>query len=498
MTGFRVQGSTTGNVAEVNANNQLQVNTPLASAQAGFASLVTENDPGTITGSRFMRSLKVSDNYRLKVGSTTPLFDYQFTSTSQDTDFWKYVSSTMTATQSGGYLYLNNSNTTTTGTGVSMQTWRYFKMMSNASLYVETTVNLNSTPLANQVVELGLFVGTQSSAPSDGVYFRLNSSGIFGVVNYNGTETVTGSGITAMNYTLANGESYRLGINITQYRVDFWIDGYIAASGSINGYTEMLGATINTPVSNPTPFITNALPLCIQQRNIGAVGAGTQLQLQVGSVRVDQEDLQLGMPYPHIQSAYGMAYQGLPGGTQNTLTNYTNNISISPAILSNTTANITGLGGIASVTVPAGLNTDGIIFAYQNPIGSTTQTPRTLIITGVQIHSAVSSALSATIWTNLYSVAFGATSVSLATTQSSSFTSATTKFPKILPLGIDNYVASAAAGVLGNIAPINVDLQHSPIVINPGEWVVLISRSINGPPASGAVTVTCIFKHYWI
>jgi hypothetical protein len=498
MTGFRIQGSVTGNVAEVTTNNQLEITMPLVSSQGGYASLVSEIDPGTVTGSRLMRSLKCSDNYRLKTGAITPLFDYQFTATAQDTDFWKYESSTMTATQTGGYLYLNNNTITTTLTGVSMQTWRYFKLLSNAELYVEATINLNADPLANQVVELGLFLGTQNSAPADGVYFRLNSTGLFGVVNNNGTETITGSGITPIAYTLNVGQNYRLGINITQARVEFWIDGFISANAPINGFTSTLGASINTPIANATPFLTNALPFCVQQRNSGAVGGGTQLELQVGSVRVEQDDLALGMPFSHIQNTYGLAYQGLPGGIQNTLSNYTNNVSISPAVLSNTTANITSLGGIAAITVPTGLNTDGIIFAYQNPPGSTTQIPRTLVITAISIHSVVSTVLAATIWSNLYAVAFGSTAVALTTSQSTSFSSATTKAPKILPLGIDNFAASAAVGVLGNTIPIVADFSESPLIINPGEYVALITRAINGPPATGAITVTCAFKQYWI
>lgn len=498
MDGIRIQGSITGNVAEVTSNNQLEVNAPLTASQAGFISLVSEIDPGTSTGSRLMRSLKCSDNYRLKAGTVTLLFDYQFTATAQDTDFWKYMSSTMTATQTGGYLYLNNSATTISTTGVSMQTWRYFKLMANAELYVEATINLNVAPLANQVVELGLFLGTQTTAPADGAYFRLNSTGLFGVINNNGTETVTGSGVTPINYTLTPGQSYSLGINITQYRTEFWINGYVSANAPINGQTNILGAVISTPIANTLPFLTNALPFCVQQRNSGAVGGGTQLELQVGTVRVEQDDLQLGMPFSHIQSAYGLAYQGLPGGTQNTLSNYTNNISISPAVLSNTVTNIAALGGISAVTVPAALNTDGIIFAYQNPPGSTTQIPRTLIITSISIHSVVSTVLAATIWSNLYSVAFGNTTVSLTTDQSASFITATTKAPKILPLGIDNFAASAAVGTLGNINPIVGDFSQSPLVVNPGEYVMLIARAINGPPASGALTVTCAFKHYWV
>ena len=149
MAGLPIQGNTSGNIAEVTANNQLQVNLPLNSTQAGFVSLVAENDPGTLVGTpsgavgpRFVKSLYASDDFRLSIGQTTPLFDYQFTSNSQDTNFWYYKFTTMTATQSGGFLILNSNNTATAATGVAMQTWRYFKVMANAQLYTVFSVNI--------------------------------------------------------------------------------------------------------------------------------------------------------------------------------------------------------------------------------------------------------------------------------------------------------------------------------------------------------------------
>jgi len=481
---LRIQGATSGNVAEVNANNQLQVNTPLTSTQAGFVSFTSELDPGTVTGYRTMRQVKCSNEYRLQCGMATPLFDYQFNAAAQDTDFWKYVSSTMTASQSGGFLILNTASTAATGSGVSMQTWRYFKIMSNASLYVEMTINLSAYILANQIAELGLFVGTQTTAPVDGVYFRLNSNGLFGVINNSGTETVTGP----LMQVLSAGQSYQIGINITQYKVEFWLGG---AGGT-------LAAVINIPPGNTQPFAFAALPLCLQQRNSGAVGGAPQMMLKVGSVRVEQNDLQLGIPFSHIQSAYGMAYQGLPGGTQGNLSNYTYNVAPAATVLNNTTANITSLGGLAIATVTLAINTDGIIFAFTNPAGSISQTPRTLVITSVNIQSVVTTIMAATASSYLYSLAFGGTSVSLATAETASFVTASTKSPKILPLGIDTYIATAPVGTLGNPSPIVADFSQSPIVVNPGEVVEIISRCLVGPPASGAITITCGIKHYWI
>jgi hypothetical protein len=487
---FSIQGATSGNIAEVSEENQLQTNPPLTSIEAGFVSVDAEIDPGTYIGYRYVRSLKCSDEYRFQTGKMTPIFDYQFTNTAQDTDFWRYTFTSMTAIQLGGFLVFNSNATLTASTGVTMQTWRYFKVMSNAELYVEITINLTAYPLANQIAEFGLFIPTQTTAPADGVYFRVNNNGLFGVLNNSGTETMTGPLFT----TLAIGESYQLAINIAQYKVEFW-------AGGVGG---TLLAVINVPPGNTQPFASTALPLGLQQRNSGGLGAVLDttpvMQLKVGSVLVSQDDLILGMPYSHIQGAYGLAYQGLPGGTQGNLASYSvnNATALTATVLNNTTANITGLGGLAETTVTFAINDDGIVFAYTNPAGGISQTPRTLVITSINIQSIVSTVMAATASSYMYSVAFGGTSVSLLTAQTASFVSATTKSFKIFPLGIETYAASAPVGTLGSSSPIVADFLQSPIVVNPGEVVEIISRCLVGPPASGAIITTCGIKHYWI
>ena len=489
MSGLKLEGSTTGNVVEVNANNQLQINNPLTSTQAGFASIVCENDAGTVVGSRTMVAPRCSDDYRLKVGLTTPLFDYQFTNTAQDTDFWYYKSGTMTATQSAGFLNLNAISSTGSGNGCLMQTWRVFKVMANAELYVTITINVPAAPLANEVAEFGLFIGTAAAAPgtapADGAFFRLSNAGLIGVINNAGTETPTGVLISAGSIVI--GQSYQLGINMTTYQTEFW-----------NNNT-LLG-TLPTPAGNVMPFASGALPLCVQQRNSGAVGGGTNMQLKIGSVRVEQDDLALGMPLSHIQAAMGYAYQGLPGGTQGTLSNYTNNIALTPFALANVgTGALTGLGGIAAINPTLAAGTDGVIFQFTNPAGGVAQVPRTLVITGVSVQGAVTTILSNAVASVLvYSLAFGATALPLATAQGATFTTATTKAIKTVPIGIETYGINAAVGTLGCPTPLTADLSQAPICVNPGEFVCLIARQVGTVTSSGAVTVMYNVKHYWI
>jgi hypothetical protein len=491
MAGIPIQGNTSGNIAEVTSNNQLEVNMPLTSSQAGFVSLVTENDPGTFVGTpsgtvgpRFMRPLYASIDNRLTVGQTTPLFDYQFTSTAQDTNFWYYKLTTMTTTQSGGFLTLNANSTATTATGTAMQTWRYFKVMANAELYMTFAINITYPALANQIAEFGLFLQTVTTLPVDGVYFRLTSAGLFGVQNNSGTELAT----SVFNVTITPGTTYQLGINITQYQTEFWMNN------------ALLG-TLPVPVGNVQPFATTALPLCIQQRNSAAVGGGSQMQLKVGSVRVEQDDVQLGAPFSHLQSAEGLAYQMLPGGAGQTgLTNYTNLVTYTATGLSNSAAPAQAqyLGGFLPYNPTLTANNDGILFSYQNPVGGVSQIPRTLVITGIQLHGIVTSALTGGPVTNIYTIAYGNTAIALSTAQSGSFVSGTAKAIRTVTIGMDTYAVTAAAGVLGTPLPISSDFSQSPIVVNPGEYVALMIRNIGTVTSGGVITVSCTFKHYWI
>ena len=470
----------TGTQADVDANNNLHTNPPLTSSLAGFESGVSENDHGTITGSRSMKEFYSSDDYRLAVGMVTPLFDYQFTGTAQDTGQWKCSFTTMTITESGGYITLNSNSTVTTTTGCALATWRYFKVMGNAELFPVFSILITAAPLAGQVGEVGLFAPTATTVPGDGAYYRITSAGLIGVVNYNGTETTL-----TLPQTLVVATSYQLGINVTQYAVEFWVNN-------------LLYGTLPVPSGNGQPFSSAALPLCIQQRNSGAIGGGVQMQIKCSSVHVEQDDVQFGMPVSHLLAAAGQAYQGQEGGTPGTLAIVTNNTTPAAAALANATALVTALGGIAQVNPTLAAGTDGILFSYQNPAGGAAQIPRTLVITGVQLHGVVTTVLAGGPVINAAVLNFGHTAVTMLTTEGASFSNGTTKVPRKIPIGWESYATTAAVGTLGTATPLILDLIQSPVVVNPGEYVAITLRNQGTVTTTGAIQYLCTIKHYWI
>ena len=104
---FKIAGSATNYIAEVDVNNNLKANLPTTEAQSGFASMSSEIDAGTVTGSRYNKSVEVSDDFRVRVGVDTMLFNDTFVGTAINTANWSTVLTTMTNTVASGFSSLN-------------------------------------------------------------------------------------------------------------------------------------------------------------------------------------------------------------------------------------------------------------------------------------------------------------------------------------------------------------------------------------------------------
>src|SRR3972149_486062 len=134
MAGIRIEGNTSGNVAEVDSNNNLKTNLPTAKAQAGFVTQIFEKDAGTITGSRQLLTPDVSHYNRLNVALDSPLSTYNFTPITQNTGDFKHAFTTMTMTQSGGFLNVNPASATVSGNYAYLQSWKYFSLTAFGGL----------------------------------------------------------------------------------------------------------------------------------------------------------------------------------------------------------------------------------------------------------------------------------------------------------------------------------------------------------------------------
>lgn len=473
-------GSGSGNVAEVDSNNQVLVKPSTTDANTGKVRFMSENNSES-GGGLYLKSPETSSDYRLRIGQDSLLFKDNFNATAQNTAIWRHVFSTMTMTQSGGFLNVNAGAATTSGNSASMQTHQYFPLIGTAPIYGEFVGSPVNTFLANQVLETGFFIPNASSAPADGVFFRITSAGVFGVLTYNGVETAT----STIPVTMTSGENFEFTIVVDERKVEFWINN--------ENFTE-----IAIPSGNAQPMLSGSMPFSIQMRNTGTVSGSPVAQFKVGNVSVTLADVQVPVSGPTWAALNGWNHQGLNGGTMGQLVQFSNTAEPTGAAATNTTAALgTGLGGLFKANAMASSATDLIISSYQNPAGGVNQTARNLIITGVWADVTNQVVAVATTAFNLQcAIAFGHTAVSLATTETASFATATTKAPRRVPVGSLYLPVAAAVGQNSNRI---VCQFNTPLIVYPGQFVAFIVKPILGTATATETLLFNIgFDHYFM
>ena len=476
---IEVIGGTSGVKADVDANNRVKVSfdTGANPAQVGGVRLFSENDTGTSTGTPYLVSPESDDDYRMRIAHEA-IFDTEtFNYTAQNTGKHIYRNTTLALTWAASGLTTNSGNITTTTTGASFQTYAEFPLLGVSQLYCEMQASLTQQPTTNTIIDFGMFraATTNPFAPTDGVYFRLTSAGIFGVINFNGTETTTSP---FSGFTYANNEKHQFIIALHEEDVEFWIDG-------------VLYGTMPTPVGQGQPCMSASLPFMVRHAIAGgAAGAALSFVLNDYVISIGGPNIALTASVMG-QRIYG-SYQGLSGGTMGSLATYPNSTNPTAAAPSNTalTANLpTGLGGQGVVTAAAAAATDGIWGSVQIPAGTANVQGRRCVIRGVRIDAVNTGAAVATTATTLqFSLAFGHTAASLATTEA-----ATTKAPRRVALGYMTWPVAAAIGQGPQGGPINVDFGDAPIFVNPGEFVALVGKFLVGT-ATASQTISFVWQ----
>jgi len=457
--------------------------------------MFAENDGGQKTGTPVLSSPYVTFNNNMQVGTMTPMFEYFFNGAAQDTANIYHAFTTMTATQGGGSLLLNANSSIASGVGAYISTKKYFPLLGNAGMKVGFIVSFTQPALANENVCFG--IGNPASVtadPVDGVWFKYTSAGIIGVAGYNSTITPTGVlPVGQTPFIPVTAQNYLFEIRINDRQVTFWVD------------TILLGAVV-IPSGQAVPFMFDALPAFAHMYNSGAV-SGTAMQVKLSTIIVDQLDQNISKPYSHIQAAKGLSiYQGLQGGTMGATAfwaagaNPTTALPAGVSLTANLPTSLSGGQGLATLWNLAA--TDMVMTQALVPVGSVNQTPRTLYITGVKI-----SALSYTaVWTApaagphmlMWGIFYGNTTVNPTTAESATFVTATVKAPRKVPIGLMSWATTATPiGTPPDRGEIAMTFQ-TPIVVNPGEYIQLICKMLNGAAtATGGLFFTYTFDGYW-
>lgn len=471
--------------ANLDAGGNVKVALSNTDAYVGAVRLMSENDDGTKTGVAYLKSPETSSDYRLRVGTDTVLFSDTFNATTQNTTNWSYTFVTLTAAQLGaGTVNFGNVQGTANTHGAFMRTFEYFPLIGTAPLAGEFSVG----PFGTQIITDEVFLcgfgtpGAAVSPPIDGVWFKYTNAGWTGVLMYNNAATETGVIWDTVDTPV--GEIHRFVIVVGEEVVEFWRD-------------DVLLAELSVPGGQGAPFIQGSLPAFMQKYCTGTVSNTNTMR--VSDVTVSLMDVASNKPWAHQMAVAGsMANVGQNGHTQGKTSLWTNNTAPTAIALTNTTAAFTGLGGIVAVLPTLTANTDGILINYTNPAATVNITGRNLIVTGVKIQGAVSVILAGGPVIYAYALAFGHTAVSLTTGETASFATNTTHAPRILPIGIESFPATAAVGTVGTEGSGTCILDlGSPICVRPGENVAVIARNIGVVTTTGAITNIVSIQGYW-
>lgn len=467
------------NITNVDAGGNVKTTLPSDATYAGYVKLAGELSESTDPYGTLVQDIRSSAQGRLAVGQAVMLFNDVFNYTTLNSATWQAPTTTQTVTVGSGLLTLNASAITTLNTVSRVTTWAFFPLQSDFATYAVWDAYLTQAPVINCTIEIGFIQCTASTAPTDGAFFRYDATGTLkAVLNNNGTEFTS----AALAIPSA-GVSHKWKIVMENDRCLFYIDG---ACQSV----------IAAPSAMGMPTFTPAQPFTARLYN-GGTAPTIANTLKIGYVFVGLQDAGgLGKDNATIAAIAGRhGSQGQNGQTVGTTALYTNSLAAGAgAVMTNTTAALgTGLGGQFSALPTLAAGTDGIVCSYLNPAATANVPGKTLYIRGIRISSVVTTVLvgNATPVVFLYSLAYGHTSLSLATTES-----ATAKAPRRIPLGSESFIAAAPVGATGSSSGVTVPFL-CPIAVNPGEYVAIAAKNVGVITTSGVVTFLVSFDSYW-
>jgi hypothetical protein len=489
MAGFRIEGNTSGNVAEVNDTNQILVAMGDDSTKNGELSISSRSDAGLITGVVLDIPPESDQDYRQRVAQDRLEFWETWAGAALNSACWSSTVTTAATAVASAELALNSASSTAANAVARVTSYRTFAMPSPGVLAADFTLRvLTSDPgVLNTTWEVGFFIASGTTAPTDGVFLRMSAVGELRlVVNFNGTETQ--SGVIDYAATPTGWSSALLPINeargviLTMHddAARLWIE-------------DALVAEVESPTSTPMPTQSQALPFNVRIYN-GAVAPATATQLRIGPVSISMGGLGVNVASVAESAtlAGGGGYQGQSGATMGSTANWANSAAPAAASLSNTAAGYATLGGQFSFAAPAGAETDFALFAYQVPAAAAGSHNRNLIIHGVRVDAVNIGAAVATTATVLqWAIGVGSTAVSLATAEA-----ATTRAPRRVALGVQSWIVGSAIG-----APVEA-IRHTfrgGLLAEAGSFVhIMVKVPVGTATASQVIRGTVSIDASWV
>lgn len=428
----KIIGSLSGNVAEVDASNQLKVALSTTASTAGYVR----------NADRDGNAAQFSDHGRIKVGQESMLFYDPVDGAVVNTNLWIQANVTMVQAISSGFIVLNSAAITSINTSSNITSIRVIPFLSHYPLYFHLKGKTPNQPQANATMEIGLGVVSGTSAPTDGVFFRWTNDGTFRcVINNGGSETTTT--VTAPT----SNDTHTFAIVYTHNSARFEIDGAIVA-------------TVSAPTGASSLTSTTRLPNFARVYTAGSIPV-TAPQLFVAEWNVAQMDINGGKAWEEQLASIGRGSHQSPVTTFLQTANHANSTSPASATLSNTAAGYTTLGGRYQFAAPVGAATDFALFGFQVPAGYQ------LVIKGLSISAMNTGAAVATTATILdWFLAVNASAISLATAEAAG----TAWAYRRMPLGMHGFIIGAAIGQGENDI---VRVFDTPVTVDSNRFCVI-------------------------
>lgn len=447
-------------IAEVDANNNLQVSTPQNPANAGFVKVLDGNGG----------ALNVTENNALCVSTSNVVFYDQVDGSAPNTNLWNLSTSNMAIALVNGFNVLNSGAAVTAAGYAIIQSNKFLPFYGTLPFRATFNAKVINLPEANATCEMGVGLVSANSTPTDGAFFRFGPAGqIFCILNNGGSETssaaLTGI-ITVGNESVTMPPSVNIAhlfeIEVVENSVRFYVD-------------DVLVSTISVPSGQAYPFNAGRQQVFARIYN-GGSSPSVAPQLAIGQVIVVQEDLNQTKPWDSILAGLGRGSYQSPVSAFGQTANHANSTSPSSATLSNTSAGYATLGGRWQFAAVAGAVTDFALFGFQVPAGYQ------LIINAVTISTASIGAIGGLTGSLLdWSIGINSSAVSLATADG-----AGTWGPRRIPLGIQTFAISAPIGSLANDISRRFD---TPLVVDSGRFFHVILQV-----PVGLATVSQIFR----
>ncbi len=408
------------------------------------------------------RILRIDRMAHLGIGQPTLLFEDVIEGGTINPQWTQSVSG-MTIVQAGGILTLNSAAATASGDYAILTSVKQIPMGRN-QVPVGITFKQLVTQTTNAFNEFGFGAPAGVTAiPGNGVaYFRVSASGVAkGVVNYNGTETVSPTA------TL---------VATTYYLFHMWIeDGQARFQIESSAGTMLLDTQIALPIGSPAigAGVTHS-PIFTRVYTSGVAGAAPKTQ--IAQVQCWQWDWATSKPWQDQLASVGKMAGVSPTAFTPTAS-YSVSAAPATATLSGTANAYTTLGGEYVANGTAGGDTAYGLFGYVAP------TPYTLNVTDVLVPPpVVTSALGG----NATILEF-----TLAVATSGGGNPSTATYSQFIVLGVFTAAASAAAGTLFSGNPLAFS-PRTPITVRPGETLLILVKSITGNASGvfrGAVAI---------